>query len=140
MASKTRLQFIHQGVANLGVLVPGQSPSPEDIDKIDNILDPILASLAARDIVYVADTGTSNPPDGGEFDDSIFLGTAHLVTDPCAPMFNMAGDPQLRANAIQAEDELRVIGRPTRTRKTLQCDAAVQSQYASVMGNFTRGT
>jgi len=140
MGTRTRLELIHQVLDNLGVLVPGQAPSDEDVDKVDKVIDPTVASLQAREIVYISDTGTPSPPTGGEIDDAIFLPTADVVTDRCTPSFNMAGDAQLRVLATQALDELRVIGRPPRTLKTLQCDAGVRTQHTRGTGNFTSGT
>jgi hypothetical protein len=140
MASRTRLELIHKVIDNLGVLVPGQSPSAEDVGKVDNVLDAVMASLAAREILFVGDLGTATPPAGGEIDETVFLGAADILADRCAPMFNMAGDAQLKALAIQAEDELRIIGRPPKTRRVLQCDAGVRTQHMRGVGNFTTGT
>lgn len=54
--SKTRAELIQAALEELKVLAAGQSPSAEDSDKVERALDPLLAELAVREIVYVADS------------------------------------------------------------------------------------
>jgi hypothetical protein len=117
--SKTRIQLIYKVLDNLGVMVPNQSPAAETVSKVDDILDPTLAMLAAMEIVYVADAGTPSPPSDGEIDDAIFLPLADMIAQECSGGFNLAGDPALKTLAILAEEKLRVIGRPANTRALL---------------------
>lgn len=137
---KTRTELIDQVLDNLGVLVEGQAPTAEMRSKVDRLLDPHVASLANRQITYIPDTGTANPPSGGEFEQELFLALADSLAMRCAPAFNLAGDASLKALAIIAEDELRVLGRPDRTRRMLQPDKATRGNTFRVSGNFTRGT
>lgn len=137
---KNRFELISHVLDNLGVLMPGQSPASEDVDRIDKMLDAVLASLSGRDIVYVYDAGTANPPIGGEFDDSIFLALADMIAMRVAGAFNLAGDANLARLANLAEEELRVIGRPPKTRKTLATDIQLRvghRRYGSF--NYTTG-
>jgi hypothetical protein len=140
MATKTRAELIDQVLDNLGVLVEGQAPTAEMRNKVDRLVDPHLASLRNREITYVPDTGTPNPPSGGEFDEELFLALADSLAMRCAPSFNLAGEPSLKALAVLGEDELQVIGRPQRTRRMLQVDKATRGNSYRVAGNFTRGT
>lgn len=140
MATKTRAELIDQVLDNLGVLVEGQAPSAEMRNKVDRLVNPHLASLRNQEIVYVADAGEPNPPSGGEIEDEIFLALAHTLAFSCAPSFNLAGDPSLKALDILGKDELRVLGRPQRTRQMLQVDKAVRGTSFRIAGNFTRGT
>ena len=140
MATKTRVELIDQVLDNLGVLVEGQSPTAEMRSKVDRLVDPHIASLENREITYVADTGTANPPNGGEFEEALFLPLADSLAMRCAPSFNLAGDPSLKALALLGEDELQVLGRPQRTRRMLQCDKATLGHSFRGVGNFTRGT
>lgn len=140
MATKTRRELIDQVLDNVGILVPGQAPSDEMVSKVDTRLDPVLATLAAREIVYVFDAGTPSPPAGGEIDEAIFLALADSIADRVAGAFNLAGDTALKALAVLAEDELRVIGRPARTRRMLRVDAQLRSPRRNIPGNFSRGT
>lgn len=140
MANKTRIEMIHQVLNALGILVPGQAPSNEEISKVDTILDPALSSLNAQDIFFIPDPGTPEPPAGGEFDDSIFLATADWVANRIAGAFNLAGDPALQVKSKMAEQELMVIGRPPRTRKLLTTDSQLRtSQTRRAVFNFTSG-
>jgi hypothetical protein len=139
--SKRRIELIYQVLENLGVLIPGQAPSDEMVSKVDGLLDATLASLAAREVLYVADAGTADPPNGGEFDLAIFLPLADIVANRAGPSFNLAGDPKLYVLMQQGEEELRVIGRPARTRKTLKTDAQLRNRpYYRGGGNYTSGT
>ena len=140
MATKTRVELIDQVLDNLGVLVEGQAPTAEMRSKVDRLIDPHLASLTSRDITYVADTGTPNPPTGGEFDEAIFLGLADSLAMRCAPSFNLAGDASLKALALLGEDELEQIGRPRRSGQMLQVDPGVRGVTFRGGGSFIRGT
>jgi hypothetical protein len=140
MATKTRVDLIDQVLDNLGVLVEGQAPTAEMRSKVDRLVDPHLASLSNREIVSVSDAGTPNPPSGGEIEENQFLAIADTLAMRCAPSFNLAGDASLKALAILAEDELRVLARPLRTRRMLQPDKATRGDSFRAVGNFTRGT
>lgn len=124
--AKTRRSLIDQVLANLHVLAEGQTPSAEDVAKVDRIIDPVFAQLAARDVIYVPDGGAEGPS-GGEIDPACFLQLAHIVAHRCAGSFGQASDPALAALAGVAEDELRDVGRPASTRKTLSIDRALRS-------------
>lgn len=140
MATKTRVELIDQVLDNLGVLVEGQAPTAEMRSKVDRLIDPHIASLENREITYIPETGTANPPTGGEFEEALFLPLADSLAMRCAPSFNLAGDPSLKALAILGEDELEVLGRAPRTMRMLQCDKATRGYSFRGTGNFTRGT
>lgn len=140
MASKTRVDLIDQVLANLGVLVEGQSPTAEMRQKVDRLVNPHMASLRTLDIIYVADLGTAEPPTGGEFDEELFLALGDSLAMRAAPSFNLAGDASLAALSIRAEDELRRLARPQRTRRMLRVDPQTRSQARIGAGSFTRGT
>jgi hypothetical protein len=140
MSTKTRVELIHQALKNLGILVPGQSPSAEDIEKIDSIIEPTLDKLSALETVYVGDPGTPSPPTGGEYEGAHFMPIAAYLAYESCPMFNMAGDAALKVEALRAVEELEVLGRPPRTRRSLRCDAGVRSPHFAGFGSFTKGT
>lgn len=127
VTSKTRRELIDAVLDSLGVLIPGQAPSDEAVARVDDVLDPVLAQVAADDILYVQDPGTSNPPSGGQIDLAIFLPLADIVAWNIAGAFNSAGDPSLKVKNDLAEKTLRRIGRPARTRKTLQTDSQLRT-------------
>jgi hypothetical protein len=121
--------------------VPGQSPSDESVERVDLIIDPSHATLAALGIIYIPDLGTPDPPDGGQIDDAIFLPFADICAWNAAGGFNLAGDPALKVLADQAEKTLRLIGRPASTRQTLRTDLQLSgSRLRYPSGNFSRGT
>jgi hypothetical protein len=52
---KTRTQLIHRALAAIGALEPGEAPSTEDYNTMDNLVDPLIAQLLADDVIYVDD-------------------------------------------------------------------------------------
>jgi hypothetical protein len=139
MAS-TRRALIDAVLDNLGVLVFGQAPTDEMVSRVDGLVDPVLAELAALEIVYVGDAGTPGPPAGGEIDDAIFPSLSDYVAFAVAAPFGLGADPALKVLSDQAEETLRRIGRPARTRKTLTTDIQLRAgnrRYAQF--NYTTG-
>lgn len=54
--SKTRAELVQTALEEIKVLAAGQSPSVEDSDKVERALEPLLAELAVREIIYIADS------------------------------------------------------------------------------------
>ncbi len=54
--TKTRTQLIHRALAAIGALEPGEAPSTEDYNTMDNLVDPLVSQLVADDVVYIDDT------------------------------------------------------------------------------------
>lgn len=122
--SKTRAELINQCLINLGVIAQGQSISPEEVDKMDGVIDPALSQLAALEIYYVQDAGTLGPTDGA-IEDSAFLAVADYVANAACAAFNLPADTKMQALAQIAEGKLRTIGAPPRTLRTLRVDPAL---------------
>lgn len=139
---KTRRELIDATLDNLNILVPGQSPSDEEVARVDGRLDPGFAMLAAMDVVYVADTGLDNPPTGGEIEDALFLLLADVFAYLCGGAFNQGDSPELKVKYDIAIEQLRIIGRPASTRQTLRTDGQLRGGRAirTTFGNFTQGT
>jgi hypothetical protein len=139
--ARTRRELIDQVLDNLGVLVPGQSPGDEAVSRVDGVLDPCLATLAALGIIYVADAGTPNPPSDGEIDDAVFLPLAAYVAWATAGGFNLVDSPSLKILSDQAEKVLRLIGRPASTRQILRTDRQLLgTRIRARTGSFSQGT
>lgn len=139
--AQTRRELIDLVLDNLGVLVPGQSPGDEAVSRVDTIIDPSFATLAALGIVYVADAGTPDPPAGGQIDDALFIPLGDWVAWQVAGGFNLSDSPSLKALSIEAEKTLRIIGRPASTRRTLTTDLQLSgSRIRASLGNYSRGT
>jgi len=137
---KTRVEVIDQVLDNLGVIIEGQPIAAELRSKVDRSLNSAMATLANLEVVYVADLGTANPPDGGEFDEELFLPLCHCIAWHLASSFNLAGDPELKVMGDINEDTLRRLGRPQRTRRMLRVDPQTRSQGFRITGNFSKGT
>jgi hypothetical protein len=122
--SKTRAEFVDQCLLNLGILVPGQSTSAENVQRMDGFVDPAFALLSSLNIYYVQDGGSAGPIDGA-IEDEAFLPLADWVANKAATAFNLAADAKLQALAMIAEDTLKTISAPARTLRTLRVDPAL---------------
>ena len=129
--SKTRAEFVDQCLLNLGILVPGQSTSAENVQKMDGFVDPALATLAALQIYYVQDAGSVGPTDG-EIEDEAFLPLADWVANKACAGFNLPADQKMQALALLAEDTLRTLSAPARTLRTLRVEAAVLTPRSGI--------
>lgn len=106
---RTRSDLVTEALESLGVLAAGQTPELEDTARIDEKIDSILADLAGREIVYVAD------PDN--IPQEWFNALADIVAYECRTKFGVTADFEAtleRANT-NAIEKLKVIlrGRPT---------------------------
>jgi hypothetical protein len=52
---KTRNELVLRALANLGALPAGQQASEEEYDQVDALVLPVVESLQARNIYFVAD-------------------------------------------------------------------------------------
>lgn len=102
--AKTRAELILKALNVLGVPGVGNTPGPEDVDAMDDLIDPALAELAADDIYSVADTD--------HIDDEAFLALADVVASVAASDF---GNQTIRGQPVDtvrqlAERRLRRLG------------------------------
>ena len=101
---KTRTQLIERAGAAIGVKEPGEALSTEDYNTLDNLVDPLIAQLAADQIYYV--------DDADEIPVSIFIPLANLLGNMAGPDF---GSPV--NDDAKARDE-RTLLRLASTRPT----------------------
>jgi hypothetical protein len=80
---RTQADLINKVLSNLGVLSAGQPTDPEDYAKVANNVDSYARTLAALEIVYLADL--NNIP--GAF----FLDVADCMAGMSAAEFSMTG-------------------------------------------------
>jgi hypothetical protein len=76
---KTRTQLIHRALAAIGALEPGEAPSTEDYNTMDNLVDPLIAQLAADDIVSIGESE--------EIPVEYFIPLANLLGNMAGPDF-----------------------------------------------------
>jgi hypothetical protein len=88
---KTRTDLINEALDLLGVVGAGQTPAAEDRAVIDGKIEPKLAELARREIVYV--------PDADTVDDEIFDALATLLAEEAGPKFGRPRDLGVRLEA-----------------------------------------
>lgn len=128
--SKSRAELINQILDRLQILVYGQAPSDQDVQKADLLVDGAVSQLAALDIYYVQDAGSLGPADGA-IEDEAFLALADYIAQ-----FHLLADARIQALAILAESNLRILAAPARTLRTLRVDPSLTPRR---IGNY-RGT
>ena len=117
MTTKTRAELVRKVAENVGLAQPGEVLSAEDSSTIDGAIDPAVAMLGKLDI---ADIGSVD-----EIEEAFFLPLADWIADKIKASYNKAGDAALAAAAAQAETDMRVLSRPTASRRTLSADNAL---------------
>ena len=108
---KTRDQLIQRALKNIGIIEPGEAPSPEDYATVDDLIDPLIAQLAADEIIYISD------PDAIELE--YYLPLARLLGNAAGPDFGSAINEQ--AKAID-EQILRRLSATEPTFETLKVE------------------
>lgn len=88
---KTRQDLIVATLELLNVLAAGQSPAPEDVVKIDGLINGKIDELETRDIVYL--------PDRNEFEDMYIDPLATILANAAAPSYGQARNPDSQAIA-----------------------------------------
>lgn len=133
---KNRAEFIDQCLTNLGIIADGQTISPQEVEKMDGVVDPALSELADLDIYYVQDAGNIGPTDGA-IEDSAFLSLAAYVANAACAAFNLPADTKMQALAILAEQKLITLSAQPRTQQTLKVDPALRAhRHGYYRGGF----
>lgn len=123
MAVKTRLDLINRALTEIGKLESGQTASAEDVATVDELVDPMIEDLSARQVIHVADAGDPGPT-GGQIEAAPFLHLARLLGELIAPGFGRSSD----AGAMEfAERRLRTLSRVGRgSGSMLRVDGALR--------------
>jgi len=77
--SKTRDQLIHRALKNIGIIEAGESPAAEDYASVDDLVDPLIATLAADEVYYLGDTD--------EIPLDVYLPLSRLLGNAAGPDF-----------------------------------------------------
>jgi hypothetical protein len=99
--AQDRTALIHRVLRNLGALPQGQSPNAEEMQSIDDLIDPTVANLINRNIMRNVD------PDFLE--DEFFIPLAHCVAAVAAPEFGQAQDQAIWLLKERAEADLKYM-------------------------------
>jgi hypothetical protein len=99
--AQDRTALIHRTLRNLGVLPQGQSPSAEEMQSIDDLIDPTVANLRNRNIAKIDDVDS--------LEDEFFLPLAHCIAAAAAPEFGQAQDQAIWALKERAEIDLKYM-------------------------------
>lgn len=100
--ARTRSDLIDEAADLLNIVGAGETLSAEDREKIDRRIDPKIADLSARRIVYI--------PDADEIEDAYFDALAALVAEASGPSFGQGRNSDAR---IASENLLREASAPS---------------------------
>src|SRR6476620_10974147 len=100
--SQDRTALIHRALRNLGCLPQGQTPSAEEYQSVDDLIDPMLANLVERNIMM-------RGVDPDYLEDEFFIPLGHVLAAVAAPEFGQAQDQAIWALKERAEIDLKYI-------------------------------
>jgi hypothetical protein len=97
---KNRTDLIHRTLRNLGVLPQGQSPSAEESQSIDDLIDPTLEELKVRQVCLTN-------IDSNYIEDEFFLPLGRIMAAAAAPEFGQDQNQAIWALKERAELDLK---------------------------------
>jgi hypothetical protein len=97
---KNRTDLIHRTLRNLGVLPQGQSPSAEESQSIDDLIDPTLEELKVRQVCLTN-------IDSNYIEDEFFLPLGRIMAAAAAPEFGQEQNQAIWALKERAELDLK---------------------------------
>jgi len=102
--TKTRAQLKTRAGKSLAIIEPGEALSTEDDATLDDLVDPLIAQLAADNVVYIDDSEA--------IDVTYFLPLARLLANLAGPDF---GSPINEEAQVRDENILKRLAstRPT---------------------------
>jgi hypothetical protein len=112
--TKSRTDLIERALRNLGALPQGTVPNAEESQSMDDLIEPVLASLSERNIVYV--------PDPDQIPEQWFEALGHCLAWAAASEFGAASDVALAAKCQKAELDLRIMQAQPPTYETLKTE------------------
>lgn len=108
---KTRAQLKERAAKDLAVIEPGEALSAEDDATFDGLIDPLIAQLAADDVIFIQDVE--------EIELELFLPLARLLANVAGPDF---GSP-INEDAKRADEAvLRRLSAAKPTYEALKVD------------------
>lgn len=105
--TKTRTDLVHRALKNLGVLPQGVNPSAEEYTSVNDLIDPMVEELSAKDIYYLQDANA--------IPDEAFSPLGNILASACRAEFGMAKDAAIVSLGLKGEVDLQKIQslRPT---------------------------
>jgi hypothetical protein len=93
------VKLIHRALRNLGALPQGQTPSVEESQSIDDLIDPMFEESNARELI--------NYTDFDDIEDKDFNSLSHILAWRAASEFGQGNDTALAAFNQRAEMDLK---------------------------------
>jgi hypothetical protein len=103
--AKSRTDLVERALKNLGVLPSGMTPNVQEYNSIDELIDPMIEDLIARDIFFVEDADA--------IDDKAFLALGNILAGVAAAEFGLQDDAAIAARAQRGEQDLNEIDQRT---------------------------
>lgn len=123
----TQADLVRTVMEELGAAAAGQSISAEDNEVIVRRIDPTLAELNERLIIWI--------PDSDDIPDACLLPLAQILAFKCAGPFGVASDKRAELKTLNdlAEQTLRDVSRPKGARQMLVTEPG---QWRRRMGGY----
>jgi hypothetical protein len=125
--TKTTEQLVYRAASELGRYRSGDSFDAGDYQTIEDLVEPLVAQLAAEEIAYIDDSDAIS--------DAVFLPVGRLLAIEAAPSFGNDAIQSLLTNNRAANldalkerenDTLRKIYAPKRSRPELKVEKGLQ--------------
>lgn len=113
--AKTRSDLVYRALKNLGALPAGQTPSNEEYNSVDGLIDAMVEDLLGRDIVFIEDADV--------IEDRYFLALGNVLAGHAAAEFGMQNDSAIAARMIKGEKDLETIASTRPTYNVLEVQA-----------------
>ena len=109
MANVNSLAVKKKALGELGVTTIGQEPENDDLLRVEAFFDPLLATLAAQEIIYLGDRES--------IPEAVFLQLAILLAHTAQTEFGISDEEaqKLEVRRMGAESQIRTMmrGKPT---------------------------
>lgn len=110
-APRTRSDLVLEILDKLGVIAAGQTPGVEDTTRVDELIPAALETLAADEVVYVADPNSINA--------AYFEPLSYVIAYMAREKFGVVGEEAI--NLKNKNDEnVAILKRITRGRPTYE--------------------
>lgn len=103
--TKTRVELIRGALTRLGKVVAGETPDSVASDAVDDLIDPLIANLNARSVIYISDAD--------EIPDEAFNPLRLRLAWEAAGEFSVAYEQLPDCTPMQTEGDLRALSPTT---------------------------
>lgn len=109
---KTRVDIANRVLKILRKLIAGEAAAVEDMQDVDDLIDPLVANLATRGVVYIGNVN--------EIEDEVFEPFCRRLAWDARVSFGVGSDKIPECQPSVTEGELRALGAGTMTNEPIR--------------------